>query len=125
MMREANIRGASNPPPPPLLHSKNKNPANVLLFQIKVNGKKQTSLIIMIKNRLHEVTCTVGEQRTVITIVQRYAKSTVLKLVITRTSWFLSYPNQWLLDLEPEPKQLEASPPQQSGLQLESASLNR
>ena len=53
--------------------------------------------------------------------MQRYAKSTVF----THTSWFLSYPNQWLLDLEHEPKQLEASPPQQSGLQLESASLNQ
>ena len=30
-----------------------------------------------------------------------------------------------VLDLEHEPKQLEASPPQQSGLQLESASLNQ
>ena len=52
----------------------------------------------------------------VITIVQRYAKSTVFTLVITHTRWFL-----WLLDLEHEPKQLEASPPQQSGLQLEYA----
>ena len=47
-----------------------------------------------------------------------------LRLVITYIHQLVFiYPNQWLLDLEHEPKQLEASPPQQSGLQLESASL--
>ena len=65
------------------------------------------------------------EQRNVITIVQRYAKSTVFTFGYYTHQLVLSYPNQWLLDLEPEPKQLEASPPQQSGLQLESASLNK
>ena len=63
------------------------------------------------------------EWRNVITIVQRYAKSTVFTGYYTHQLVFM-YPNLWLLDLEHEPKQLEASPPQQSGLQLESASLN-
>ena len=65
------------------------------------------------------------ERRNVITVVQRQAKSTVFTLGYnTHQLVFISTP-QWLLDLEPAPKQLEASPPQLSCLQLESASLNQ
>ena len=71
------------------------------------------------------VCSTYVERRNVITIVQRYAKSTVLTLGYYTHQLVFIYPNQWLLDLEPEPMQLEVSPPQQSGLQLESASLNQ
>ena len=71
------------------------------------------------------ISSTYLERRNVITILQRYAKSTVFTLGYYTHQLVFMYPNQWLLDLEPEPKQLEASPPQQSGLQLESASLNQ
>ena len=50
--------------------------------------------------------------------MQRHLNQQFLLLLITHTSWFLSVPHQWLLDLEPASKQLEASPPRQSCLQL-------
>ena len=51
-------------------------------------------------------------------------KLTVFKLgYYTHQLVFISTP--WLLDLEPASKQLEASPPQKSCLQLKSASLNQ
>ena len=58
------------------------------------------------------------KQRNVITIVQRQAKSTVITLGYYTHQLGFIIPHQWLLDLEPEPKQLEASPPKQRCLQL-------
>ena len=84
----------------------------------------------MSQNKIPVVRNTCVEWRKVITMVLRHAKSTVFKLgYYTHQLVFICTPAVAIgfrtCILEPASKQLEASPPQQSGLQLESVSLNQ